>query len=330
MSRTILVTGGAGYIGSHTCKALARAGYEPITYDNLSRGHAWAVKWGPFEREDLGDRAALTRVLRRWQPEAVIHFAGFAYVNESMTDPGLYFRNNVTNSINLLDTMIDYGVKRIVVSSTCATYGMAETIPITEAHPQRPLNPYGESKLFLERVLRWYGECRGLEWVALRYFNAAGADPEGEIGEAHQPETHLVPLAIEAATGIRPCFNVFGTDYDTRDGTAIRDLIHVSDLSDAHVRALHHLGGGGASGTFNVGTGIGHSVGEIVTMLDSFAGRPIHKIASPRRPGDPPILVADPRRAMEVLGWQPKLSDLETILTTAWNWHASSIARRAA
>jgi UDP-glucose 4-epimerase len=192
------------------------------------------------------------------------------------------------------------------------------------------VNPYGESKLFLERVLRWYGECRGLEWVALRYFNAAGADPDGEVGEAHEPETHLVPLAIEAATGQRPCFNIFGTDYDTPDGTAVRDLIHVSDLADAHVRSLAHLSTGGPSGAFNVGTGTGHSVGEILTMLERFAGRSLISVAAPRRPGDPPVLIADPRRAQAVLGWQPRLSDLETILSTAWNWHAVASERRAA
>ena len=320
-NRNILVTGGAGYIGSHACKALSAAGYTPITLDNLVYGHRWAVRWGPLVEVDLADRAGVERVLREYSIDAVIHFAAYAYVGESMADPGKYFRNNVACTLNLLDAMHAAAVRRIVFSSTCATYGIPDTVPITEDHPQRAVNPYGESKLFVERALHWYGSAHGLDWTALRYFNAAGADPDGEIGEDHSPETHLIPLAIETALGARPELQVMGTDYATPDGTAIRDYIHVTDLADAHVRALRNLESGGASGAINLGTGTGYSVRDVVAMVERVTGSKVKTRNAPRRAGDPPSLVAAPGRAREVLGWQPQWSGLESIVRTAYRWH---------
>ena len=247
MSKNILVTGGAGYIGSHACKALAGAGYRPIAYDNLIYGHREAVRWGPLVEADLADRLRLAATLAEHDISAVMHFAAFAYVGESMTKPGLYFRNNLVNTLGLLDEMVTAGVRHIVFSSTCATYGTPERTPITEDTPQRPVNPYGESKLMVERALHWYGEAHGLRYAALRYFNAAGADPDGEIGEDHDPETHLIPLILDTAIGRRQRIDIYGTDYPTSDGTAVRDYIHVQDLAEAHVAAIGHLGGGGES-----------------------------------------------------------------------------------
>jgi UDP-arabinose 4-epimerase len=322
-ARSVLVTGGAGYIGSHTCKALAAAGYLPVTMDNLVFGHRWAVRWGPFEQADLADREAVERILRQHDIGAVIHFAAYAYVGESMADPGKYFRNNVANTLNLLEAMGVAGVGRIVFSSTCATYGIPEAVPIGEDHPQRPVNPYGESKLFVERALHWHGVAHGLRWTALRYFNAAGADPDGEIGEDHQPETHLIPLAIETALGRRRELLVMGTDYPTPDGTAIRDYIHVADLADAHVRALRHLEANGISGALNLGTGHGHSVREVVAMVERVSGRQVNARNAPRRAGDPPALVAAPGRATELLAWEPRWSSLQSIVQTAYRWHSA-------
>jgi UDP-glucose-4-epimerase GalE len=321
-ARSVLVTGGAGYIGSHTCKALAAAGYLPVTLDNLVYGHRWAVRWGPFEQADLADREAVERILRRHDIGAVVHFAAYAYVGESMADPGRYFRNNVVSSLNLLEAMRAAGVGRIVFSSTCATYGVPDAVPIGEDHPQRPVNPYGESKLFVERALHWHGVAHGLRWMALRYFNAAGADPDGEIGEDHEPETHLIPLAIDSALGRRGALQVMGTDYPTPDGTAIRDYIHVADLADAHVRALRHLEGDGASGALNLGTGQGHSVREVVAMVERVSGRAVDARNAPRRAGDPPTLVAAPGRARELLSWNPRWSSLESIVRSAYRWHS--------
>jgi UDP-glucose-4-epimerase GalE len=319
----ILVTGGAGYIGSHACKALAAAGYTPVTLDNLAFGHRDAVRWGPFENADLADRAAIERILRDHRIESVIHFAALAYVGESMTEPLRYFRNNVAGTLTLLEAMRACSVQRIVLSSTCATYGVPQAVPIPEDHPQWPVNPYGESKLAVERMLRWVEGAYGTRWMSLRYFNAAGADPDGEIGESHDPETHLIPLAIDAALGRRGPLKVMGTDYPTRDGTAIRDYIHVVDLADAHVRALRHLESGGASCALNLGTGRGHTVREVIAMIERVTGRKLPSIDSPRRPGDPAELVALPGRARDVLGWTPGCSDLETIVRTATRWHAS-------
>jgi UDP-arabinose 4-epimerase len=320
--RRVLVTGGAGYIGSHTCKALAAAGHVPVTFDNLSTGHRDAVRWGPFVEGELADRALVERTLREQRIDAVIHFAASAYVGESMSDPAKYFRNNVVHTLALLEAMHAAGVRHIVFSSTCATYGVPRVVPIPEDHPQQPVNPYGESKLFVERALHWHGVAHGLHWLALRYFNAAGADPDGEIGEVHHPETHLIPLAIQAALGQRGPLQVMGTDYDTADGTAVRDYIHVSDLADAHVRALAHLLGGGASGALNLGTGRGHSVRDVVAAVRSAAGREVPALDAPRRAGDPPVLVAAPGRAAGLLGWRPEYSALETIVRTALRWHA--------
>jgi UDP-arabinose 4-epimerase len=330
MSQAVLVTGGAGYIGSHACKALARAGYRPITYDNLVTGHRDAVRWGPLVEADLGDRAALEATLRRFDVTAVMHFAAFAYVGESVREPEKYFRNNVVNSLGLLDAMRRQGVRHIVFSSTCATYGVPAEIPILETAEQHPINPYGESKLMVERMLRWEQNAHGLAFATLRYFNAAGADPEGEIGEDHEPETHLIPLVLQAAMGDRAQIDLFGTDYPTRDGTAIRDFIHVQDLAEAHVMALRLLLQGRGCLTLNLGTGTGYTVREVVAAAERISGRRIPKRELPRRPGDPPVLIADPALARRVLGWHPDLSGLDTILATAWTWHRRGERRLAA
>jgi UDP-glucose-4-epimerase GalE len=315
MSNTILVTGGAGYIGSHACKALAAAGYQPVAYDNLSRGHRESVKFGPLVEGDLADRARLASTLRQYDIGAVMHFAAFAYVGESVEKPELYFRNNVVNSLILLEAMIETGVKHIVFSSTCATYGLPETTP------QQPVNPYGESKLMIEQTLRWLAPAHGMTYTALRYFNAAGADPQGTIGEDHEPETHLIPLVLYTALGRRASIDILGTDYPTPDGSAIRDYIHVQDLADAHVRSLDYLQKGGASVALNLGTGQGHSVREVIAAAERVTGRPIARREAPRRAGDPPMLVADPAKARELLGWMPTVSDLDSILRSAWTWH---------
>lgn len=319
--KRVLVTGGAGYIGSHTAKVLAAAGHVPIVLDDFSYGHEWAVRWGPLERGDLADARWLADVFGRHRIDAVVHFAASAYVGESMTNPRKYFRNNTVNTLNLLDAMVDTGVTRIVFSSTCATYGLPVRVPIDEAHPQAPVNPYGQSKLFAERILHWYAQAYALEYVALRYFNASGADPGGEIGEDHDPETHLIPLVIDAARGARPPVRVFGTDYPTADGTAIRDYIHVTDLADAHVRALDYLLRDGVSTAINLGTGRGHSVREVIEMVEQVSGRAVPRVDSPRRAGDPPELVADASMAQTVLGWIPRYPDLRTIVEHAWTWH---------
>jgi len=317
----ILVTGGAGYIGSHTAKLLAEAGHQPVIFDDMSQGHDWAVKWGPLERGSLADPARLADVLASRKIDAVVHFAANALVGESMTNPTKYFRNNTVGTLNLLDAMRQAGVGVIVFSSTCATYGDPVRVPIDEAHPQVPVNPYGESKLMVEKLLRWYGESYGLRWMALRYFNAAGADPGGEIGEDHDPETHLIPLVIGAVQGTRPPVHMFGTDYATPDGSAIRDYIHVTDLADAHLRALDRLGAGAPSQAINLGTGRGHSVMQVVEMVARVSGKAVPRVESPRRPGDPPELVAAPVRAREVLGWTCQYAELETIVRHAWVWH---------
>jgi len=329
MEKAILVTGGAGYIGSHTTKALSQAGYLPITFDNLVYGHSWAVRWGPLIEADLADPTALQRVFRDYKVEGVIHFAAYAYVGESMAHPEKYFRNNVANTLNLLEAMQAAGVRNIVFSSTCATYGMPREVPIPEDHRQHPINPYGESKLFIERVLHWHHLAHGLRYAALRYFNAAGADPDGEIGEDHDPETHLIPLAIETALGKRNYLDIFGTDYPTPDGTAVRDYIHVTDLATAHVRALEKLLAGDAGFSVNLGTGQGYSVREVVETVRKIGGAEVITRESPRRPGDPPILVAAPTRAGQLLGWHPRYSDLSTIVKTAWDWHTRQSGRHS-
>lgn len=320
MSQSVLVTGGAGYIGSHACKALAQAGYIPVTYDNLSRGHRHAVRWGPLVEGEIADRVAVAAALKAHHVSSVMHFAAFAYVGESGTDPALYYRNNVLGTLALLDAMREAGVDRIVFSSTCATYGLPEKMPIAETTPQRPVNPYGETKLAIERVLYWYGQAYGLRSVALRYFNASGCDRGGEIGEEHDPETHLIPLVLRAALGTAGPVSIFGTDYPTPDGTAIRDYIHVEDLASAHVRAIQYLAEGGASTALNLATGRGYSVREIIAAVARAAGREVPQREAPRRAGDPPALIADPSLARSVLGWQAECSDLDTIIRTALAW----------
>lgn len=318
---TVLVTGGAGYIGSHVCKALAGAGYKPVAYDNLVYGHEWAVKWGPLERGNILDRERLCAAIKANRAEAVIHLAAFAYVGESVSDPGKYYRNNVVGTLSLLDAMRDCGVGRIVFSSSCATYGVPAILPITEETPQRPVNPYGTSKLMIEQVLADYGRAYGIQHVSLRYFNAAGADPDGELGEDHDPETHLIPLVLDAASGRRPNITIFGDDYETADGTCIRDYIHVSDLSKAHVLALSGLEKGNLRhAAYNLGTGQGHSVASVLESAKRVTGRAIPVVRGPRRAGDPAVLLADPSRARRDLGFRPAFPNIEDILETAWRW----------
>jgi UDP-glucose-4-epimerase GalE len=297
---------------------LEQSGHTPIIFDDLSTGHRWAVGARTFVEGDLADEILVRRTLEGKRIEAVIHFAAFAYVGESVTDPRKYFRNNVVNTLKLLDAMVDSGVKHIVYSSTCATYGIPDNIPISEEQAQRPVNPYGESKLFVERMLSWYGRAYGVRWIALRYFNAAGAS--GDYGERHDPETHLVPLAIQAALTGTP-MQVLGTDYPTQDGTAVRDYIHVDDLAQAHLLALEYLKKGGESRAFNLGTGQGYSVREVLDMVEEVSGIPVPHHAAPRRLGDPPVLVADNRAARDLLGWTPKNSSLRQIVESAWKWH---------
>ncbi len=319
----VLVTGGAGYIGSHTAKALAKAGHEPVVLDNLSSGHRWAVKWGPFLDRDLASTEGLRPFLEKERVEAVLHFAAHLLVGESVRNPRKYYWNNVVNTLRLLDVMLEAGIKRMVFSSSAATYGNPQKVPIPEDHPKEPVNPYGETKLAMERALQWYGNAYGMKWVVLRYFNAAGADPEGELGECHDPEAHLIPLTIQATLGQRPHVEIYGTDYPTPDGTAVRDYIHVTDLADAHVRALEYLAGGGASRALNLGTGQGYSVREVIQAVGKVSSRPVPFREGPRRAGDPPILIADARLAGEVLGWKPQHSQLQTIIRDAWNWHSA-------
>jgi UDP-arabinose 4-epimerase len=318
---TVLIVGGAGYIGSHTAKRVAEAGLTPVVFDNLEYGHKSAVKWGPFVEGDLADSALIQRVLREHEVTSVIHFAAYAYVGESVTNPRKYFRNNVVCTLNLLDAMVDAGIREIVFSSTCATYGEPREVPISESHPQSPVNPYGESKLAVEKILHWYAGAYGTHFAALRYFNAAGADPDGELGEDHDPETHLIPLAIEAALGNGTELSIYGSDYPTPDGTAIRDYIHVADLAEAHWLALGHLATSSGDLRLNLGTGRGHSVREVVAAVEKVSGRKVPAREAPRRPGDPPALVADAREAAKVLGWRPKYPELATIVEHAFRWH---------
>ena len=322
MRGKVLVTGGAGYIGSHACKALAEAGYTPVTYDNLSIGNRWAVRWGPLEIGDVRDGVQLGMVIRRHRPVGVLHFAALALVGESMSDPGLYYRINVGGAQAVADAALAGGVGALVFSSTCAVYGTPARLPITEATPKAPINPYGASKLMAERLLEDYDMAHGLRFAALRYFNAAGADPEVEIGEARAVETHLVPLAIDAVLGRRPPLRVLGTDYPTPDGTAIRDYIHVSDLATAHVRALDRLLGGAPSFTCNLGTGSGQSIRQVLRSIARIAGREVPHETAPRRPGDPAELVADTALSRQLLGsgLTPR-SDLDSIISTALAWH---------
>jgi UDP-glucose-4-epimerase GalE len=323
MSR-ILVTGGAGYVGSHCCKALAEAGYEPIVFDNLSMGHDSAVRWGPLIRGDMRDADALRSAIEETKPEAVLHFAALALVGESTAHPERYYAVNVGGTLNLLEAMRLSGVQRIVFSSTCAVYGEPERVPITEDLPRRPINPYGESKLACEWMMDDFDRAHSIRSVRLRYFNAAGADPAAEIGEWHEPETHLIPLVIDTALGLHREVSIFGTDYPSADGTAVRDYIHVVDLAAAHVAALRHLVEGGASAAVNLGTGRGASVREVIDAVEVVAGRRVTVKEAPRRAGDPPVLVADPSRAEALLKWRAK-ADLTKIVEDAWRWHKKRI-----
>ncbi len=316
----ILVTGGAGYIGSHTCKALHRAGFDPITYDNLSRGNPEAVQWGALEVGDLTDKLRLREIFARYQPAAVIHFAALAYVGESNLNPALYYHNNVGGTAALLQAMGECGLDKIVFSSSCAVYGAPADIPIAEKTPKVPINPYGATKMICEQMLQECALAFPLSYIALRYFNAAGADPDGDIGECHVPETHVIPLLLDAAVGEGKAFTIFGDDYPTADGTCVRDYIHVSDLADAHVQALHRLLHDAESTAFNLGTGRGWSIRELIAAVRQITGRDVAVEVGARRPGDPPVLVADATRARHELGWQPRFLDVITQVTHAWGW----------
>ncbi|HEV3003961.1 MAG TPA: UDP-glucose 4-epimerase GalE [Pirellulales bacterium] len=318
----ILVTGGAGYIGSHAVRLLSRAGHDVWVYDNLSLGHAAAVPEGKLVVGELADREKLSQTLTERRIEAVMHFAAFAAVGESVIDPAKYYQNNVVASLALLEAMRSAGVSRIVFSSTTATYGEPEHMPISEDEPQRPINPYGFAKLVIERALADYARAYGFGYAALRYFNAAGASPDGDIGEDHSPESHLVPLVLQVALGQRGRITIFGDDYPTPDGTCVRDYVHVDDLAAAHVEALARLGQG-TKIELNLGTGRGHSVRQVIDACRRVTGHAIASEIGPRRAGDPPELVADARRAGELLGWRPKYTELETIVETAWRWHST-------
>jgi UDP-arabinose 4-epimerase len=317
---TILVTGGAGFVGSHACKALARAGYRPVTFDNLERGHRWAVKWGPLERGDIRDEADLRRAFESWHPWAVMHFAAYAYVGESSVEPLKYYDTNVCGTAKLLKTCAAFECRNIVFSSSCATYGIPARVPLIETDVQQPVNPYGYTKLVVERMLQDAEAAHGIRHVALRYFNASGADPEGELGELHEPETHLIPLVLFAAMGRQPSIQVFGSDYPTPDGTCIRDYVHVSDLADAHVAAINWLAAGKPSNSFNLGNGHGFSVAEVIRVAQQVAGRSIMAEMCPRRRGDPPTLVSDSSKARELLGWRPKFPAVEDQIDHAFKW----------
>jgi UDP-glucose-4-epimerase GalE len=319
----ILVTGGAGYIGSHTVKALKLAGFTPVIFDNFSTGHRSFVRDTLLFEGDLRNPADLEAALAKYPIDGVLHFAGKALVAESHEDPAAYYETNVVGGMNLLCALKVRGVRILIFSSTCATYGIPDTVPIREDHPQKPISPYGETKLAFERALLWFHEAYGLSFLSLRYFNAAGADPDGEFGEDHSPESHLIPIALDVAAKRRPVLKIFGTDYPTPDGTCLRDYIHVTDLAQAHVAGLQQLIKQRVSSqALNLGTGRGFSVRQVIETVRRITGRAIHVEETPRRVGDPPHLVADPQRAGELLGWKPVLSDLDTIVSTAWQWHS--------
>ena len=316
-SRRVLVAGGAGYIGSHTAKMLHSNGIEPIVFDNLVTGNRSSVRWGEFVHGDILDTSSLTRTLKQYKPDAVVHFAASAYVGESVEDPAKYYRNNVVGTLSLLDACRHAEINKVIFSSSCATYGVPETLPISETTPQRPINPYGRTKLICEQILQDFAAAYALRYVALRYFNACGADPEGELGEWHDPETHLIPRALLAAGGAIQHLTVYGDDYATEDGTCVRDYIHVTDLARAHVQALEHLVAGGDNLSVNLGTGRGSSIGEIIETIGRVTKRKVPVEMHPRRAGDPPALYADPSFARSAIGFSPEYSDLETIVRTA-------------
>ena len=317
----ILVTGGAGYIGSHCCKELNRRGCTPVTIDNLVYGHREYVRWGPFYEGNIDDTKLLEQIFSRHRIQAVLHFAAFAYVGESVTDPLKYYRNNLKGSIGLFESLISHGVRHVIFSSSCATYGIPEKVPIDETHPQNPINPYGKTKYMVEEILKDYSQAYPFDFMSLRYFNAAGADLESEIGENHDPETHLIPLILKVAKGDSKKINVFGNDYDTNDGSCIRDYIHVTDLADAHVLALEKLLQGHKSEFINLGTGQGYSVFQVIDTVSNITGVEISYDVAERRQGDPAILIASNDKARKVLGWSPRYPGLDTIVSSAWNWH---------
>lgn len=316
----ILLTGGAGYIGSHANKMLNTGNCQTIIYDNLSRGHRQFVKWGQFVQGDLGDKDLLRCVMQMFPIDAVMHYASFIEVGESVAHPSIYFRNNVVNTLNLLDVMAEYKIKYLIFSSSCALYGNPLHIPIQEDHRQQPINPYGRCKWMVEQVLQDYEKAYGLRHVCLRYFNAAGADPDCEIGEWHEPETHLVPLILQVASGLRSFVEIYGTDYDTPDGTCIRDYVHVNDLASAHILAMEHLRNGGASEIFNLANTRGYSVKDVVKAAKQVTGMPIDVVEKSRREGDPAVLVGNSDKARKILGWKPQYADLIEIVQTAWTW----------
>lgn len=321
--RTVLVTGGAGYIGSHACKALRQAGYLPVTYDNLSTGWREAVKFGPFEQGDLRDPERLDEVFETHRPSAVMHFAALSQVGESMSDPGKYWENNVTGSLRLIEAAVSAGCMHVVFSSTCATYGDQDNVVLDEASPQHPINAYGASKRAIEDILRDFGIAYGLNHVIFRYFNVAGADPEAEVGEFHQPETHLIPLLLQAIDGQRDALTIHGTDYPTPDGTCIRDYVHVCDLVDAHLLGLQWLEQGHGNRVFNLGTGTGFSVRDVIAEAHAVTNRTVPVVEGPRRAGDCTKLVSGSSRAMQELGWVPTRSTMRTMIADAWRWHQS-------
>jgi UDP-arabinose 4-epimerase len=317
----ILVTGGAGYIGSHTCKALKNAGFQPVVLDNLSNGHAWAVQWGPIEVGDICDKDFLTSVMERYKPKAVIHFAGLIEVGESVTDPGSYYKANVTGTINLLNAMVEHKVDKIIFSSTAAVYGIPDlSSPVKEDCPKSPVNPYGNTKLMVENIIADFSKAHGLGYVLLRYFNAAGADTDGDVGESHEPESHLIPRLLQAAHGSVVKATINGDDYNTPDGSCVRDYIHVTDLASAHVLALAKLNGDFCSEVYNLGYGRGYSVKEVLAAVNRITGVELQVTIGPRRDGDPPTLVADSAKAIAQLGWSHKHDSLDKIVATAWRW----------
>lgn len=328
MQTNILIVGGAGYIGAHTCKTLAKHGFTPVTFDNLSSGHLDFVRWGPLVRGDIADVDAVEEACRQWSVKAVIHFAAWASVAESIIDPDKYYGNNVTGTLALLEGMRRAGVLDIVFSSTCAVYGQPEMMPITEATPTAPVNPYGASKLMVERILSDFARAYGIRYTALRYFNAAGADPDGEVGELRDPEPHLIPRAMMALLGHIDDFQICGSDYPTADGSAVRDYIHVMDLAEAHRLALLRLLDGGQNAVMNLGAGGGYSVRQVISRIESITGRSLPAVSGPRRPGDPPTLIADTTFARQQIGFRPVHSDIDRILSTAWSWHQKAHPQR--
>ncbi len=317
----ILVVGGAGYIGAHMCKLLAQKGYHPVVLDNLARGHKAALKWGSFVEGSMADGAILKKIFATYHIDAVMHFAAFCYVGESVENPCIYYRNNVAHTINLLSLMVEAKISNFIFSSSCATYGEPLEIPISETHPQNPINPYGRSKLMVEQVLDDLRPAYGFESISLRYFNAAGADPDGELGEDHRPETHLIPLVLQTALGLKQSVQIFGDDYATEDGTCIRDYIHINDLAQAHLLALEHLLSGARGGAYNLGNGDGYSVRQVIQTARRVTGKPIPIQNSPRRSGDPAVLVGSSTKIRRQWGWQPKFPNLLSIIETAWEWH---------